>query len=373
MTATPATGYEFNGWSGSLISSAPTLTFVMASNLVLQANFVANPYVAVSATYYGLFNESAEVRVNSSGAFNVYVGTSGDYSGWVQTGFTRYPFSGKLDLNLRGTNVITRWNSTSLTVEFNFSQVAQTGLVSGRVTDGVWNAPLTGGRATGASPFAGEYTVVIPGLVGSARIPAGDGYATLSVAADGSTSLSGTLADGAQFMQSAVVSDAGDLPVYVSLYSAQGVVMSWLNFANLSSSDVSGTLVWIKQAGASAASYPLGFTNSTKAVGALYVVPAATGKAINLSSASVGFFGGELGANFSNPVSVNAGSQVVNLSPNAMTLGIATGSGMFAGQVVDPATGVTHNFGGVVLQKQNVGYGFMSGVNASSRVVFAAP
>ena len=69
----------------------------------------------------------------------------------------------------------------------------------------------------------------------------------------------------------------------------------------------------------------------------------------------------------------NAGSQVVNLSPNAMTLGIATGSGMFAGQVVDPATGVTHNFGGVVLQKQNAGYGFMTGINASSRVVLAAP
>ncbi len=373
VTATPATGYEFKGWTGGIISSAPTLTFVMASNLVLQANFVASPYLAASATYNGLFNETAEVRLNSSGAFNVYVGTSGDYSGWLQTGFTRFPFSGKLDLNLRGTNAIARWNSTTLTVELDFSNAGQSGWVAGRVTDGTWSAPLSGSRATVASPFAGQYTVAIPGWVGSARIPAGDGYATLSVATDGSATLSGTLADGAQFMQSAIVSDTGNLPVYVSLYSAQGVVMSWLNFANVSSSDVSGQLVWIKQAGASAASYPLGFTNSTKAVGSLYVAPAASDKAVNLSSASVGFFGGELAANFSNAVSVNAGSQVVNLSPSAMTLGITTGAGTFAGQVVDPATGVTHNFGGVLLQKQNTGYGFMSGVSASSRVVFGAP
>jgi hypothetical protein len=32
-----------------------------------------------------------------------------------------------------------------------------------------------------------------------------------------------------------------------------------------------------------------------------------------------------------------------------------------------------YSFGGVVLQKQNAGYGFMAGVNASSRVIFAAP
>ncbi len=373
VTATPATGYEFSGWTGSIISSSPTLTFVMASNLVLQANFVATPFAAASATYNGLFNESDEVRVNSAGAFNVYVDTSGDYSGWVQLGFARYSFSGKLDLNLRATNVITRYMGTPLTVELRIGQDAQAGQAYGRVTDGVWSSPLTGGRSTGSSAFAGDYTVVIPGLVGDSQIPAGDGYATLHVGTDGMATMNGTLADGSQFVQSAYVTDEGDWPVYVSLYAAKGVVVSWMTFANLANSDVSGNLVWIKQAGASTTSYPAGFTSETKAVGSLYTAPTAPEKAVNLSGAVVSFSGGQLASSFNNVVSVNAGSQVVNLSPNALSFNITTSLGTFSGTVQNPVSGITHNFGGVILQKQNAGYGATTGANASSRVVLAAP
>jgi len=99
----------------------------------------------------------------------------------------------------------------------------------------------------------------------------------------------------------------------------------------------------------------------------------ASGKAVNLSSATVSFSGGELPANFNNAVSVNTGSLVVNLSANSLSFNIVASSGLFSGQVKDPNSGVTHSFGGVVLQKQNAGYGMTTGANASSRVVLAAP
>ena len=373
VTAIPSAGYLFTGWSGGAQSSSATLVFTMTANLALQANFVPNPYTAASATYNGLFNEADEVRLNSAGAFNVYVDGNGNFSAWVQIGYARHQFAGKLDLNLRATNSVTRWNGTPLTVELQVGQGASAGQISGRVTDGVWSAPLAGGRSSASSPFAGEYTVVIPGTANDQSLPAGDGYATLHVAADGLGTMSGTLADGTQFSQSAYLTTDGDWPLYVSMYVGQGAVMSWLSFTNLSTSDVSGDLVWIKQAGASDTSYPAGFTVGTKAVGSLYAQSSDMGKALNLSGAVVTFSGGELAATFNNVVSVNAGSQVVNLGLTEMTFRISKPTGTFSGEVREPSSGELRSFAGVLLQKRDAAFGTMTGTSLSSRVVLAAP
>ena len=69
VTAIPADGQEFAGWTGSISSSSPRLTFMLTSNLVLNANFVpsgsASAVAAVAGTpntiYNGLFYESDAV------------------------------------------------------------------------------------------------------------------------------------------------------------------------------------------------------------------------------------------------------------------------------------------------------------------------
>ncbi|MEK7780586.1 MAG: hypothetical protein AAB370_03695, partial [Verrucomicrobiota bacterium] len=160
---------------------------------------------------------------------------------------------------------------------------------------------------------------------------------------------------------------------YVSMYVGQGAVMSWLSFTNLSTSDVSGDLVWIKQAGASDTSYPAGFTVGTKAVGSLYAQSSDMGKALNLSGAVVTFSGGELAATFNNVVSVNAGSQVVNLGLTEMTFRISKPTGTFSGEVREPSSGELRSFAGVLLQKRDAAFGTMTGTSLSSRVVLAAP
>src|SRR5262249_23099719 len=44
MTAKAGPGFVFSSWSGGASSTTPALTFVMQDGLVLQANFVANPF-----------------------------------------------------------------------------------------------------------------------------------------------------------------------------------------------------------------------------------------------------------------------------------------------------------------------------------------
>ena len=373
VTAVPALGYIFTGWSGGNNSSSPTITFVMTSNLVLQANFIANPYVAGAGTYNGLFNQNDEVRLVSAGSFSLYADNNGNYSGTIEFAKGRYSFSGAFNSSLRATNVISQGSGNPITVEILIGQNAAAGQISGRVTDGTWSSPLSGGRAAANTPLAGDYTVVIPGNANSTTLPEGDGYATLHIAADGLGSISGTLADGTRFSQSAYVTADGDWPLFAANANGKSAIMSWLSFTNLATSDLNGTLVWIKQAGASPTSYPLGFTNGTKAVGSIYTAPDAAGKAINLSGAVVSFIGGSLPADFGNVVSVNAGSQVVNLGVNEMVMTIMTGVGSFTGQVREPGTGTLHMYGGVILQKQNSGFGTMTDATAGSRVVFAAP
>ncbi len=373
VTAAPASGYIFTGWSGGVNSSAATITFVMTSNLLLTANFVPNPYMAAAGNYNGLFNQSDEVRLVSAGFFNIYADNSGNYSGWIQLAEGRYAFSGAFNSTLRSTNIVTRSMGNPLTIELHIGQNAESGQISGRVTDGVWSSLLAGGRAATATSLAGDYTVVIPGNVNDSSLPAGDGYATLHIAADGLGTMNGILGDGARFSQSAYVTADGDWPLFASAYTGKGAIMSWVSFTNLATSDLNGTVVWIKQAGVSATSFPLGFTNGTKAIGAIYTSPDAIGKAINLSGAVVTYAGGSLPANFSNVISVNSGSQVVNLSPNEMVMTIMTSVGSFTGQVREPGSGALHMYGGVILQKQTAGFGTMTGVPAGSRVVFAAP
>ena len=59
VQARPAPGNLFSSWSGDLTSAASRLTFLMQSNLTLQANFVTNPFIAVHGAYAGFVTKFA--------------------------------------------------------------------------------------------------------------------------------------------------------------------------------------------------------------------------------------------------------------------------------------------------------------------------
>jgi hypothetical protein len=56
-----------------------------------------------------------------------------------------------------------------------------------------------------------------------------------------------------------------------------------------------------------------------------------------------------------------------------LTLTFSTSLGTFTGSATDPATMKPFSFKGAVLQKQNAGFGYLSGTNRTSRVVIQGP
>ena len=243
VTATPGSGQIFIGWTGSITSSVARLTFMMTSNVMLQANFIPNPYLAVAGSYNGLFHEADAVRTNSAGSFAVSVTTAGSYSGSVLIGTRKTGFSGKLSLQLQGASALTI-DGTNAMVQFQLGTNDLADQIFGTLTADTFTSALQGDRAVFSSlkghtsPFAGTYTLILPGQDKDPTLPEGDGYGTVRVSAAGVATFTGTLADGTVVSQSAPVSKNGDWPFYLSLYSGRGCMQSWLAFTNEDSDDI---------------------------------------------------------------------------------------------------------------------------------------
>jgi len=375
LTAKPAIGEEFAGWTGSIVSDSPKISFKANSNIILHAKFVPSPFLPIMGTYNGLFNEASQVNQNSSGSFSVTVSTHGNYSGRVQLGANKLSFTGKLNLQCTATNTVNRRLAAPLTVQLRVGTNSEVDQIFGQLIDSAWTATMSGDRArfsskTNPAPYVGSYTMIIPGQSGDSSKPAGHGYGTVKVATSGITIFAGALADGTKVTQSTALSRNGVWPLYASLYVGQGSLLSWITFANHASDDLSGTMSWIKLPVATARYYPGGFTTEVMASGSTYVKPASTDNLIlNLPNAVVDFSGGNLNSDFSNDIALGLSSKVTNVSSNKLSMVFTTGTGLYKGTVVDPATGTTSPFAGAVFQKVDMGYGSLMGASQSSSVV----
>lgn len=375
VKAIPASDEVLIGWSRGVTSSLAEVSFIMASNLVLEVSFTNNPYLPRKGSYNGLFHEAAEVRQESSGSFTSTLTDRGTFSAKLKLGPKSHSLKGKLDLSCRATNSIIRKGTNTLTVELDFG-VGNSNQVSGRITDGLWEAQLQGDRAvfhskTNPAPYAGSYTLVFPGQADPSIGPEGDGFGTLKVASNGVATLAGTLADGTKVSRKVPVSRNGQWPLYAALYKGAGSTLSWLTLTNRTTDDVNGLLSWIKPALPPSKQYPGGFACETMTIGSHYVRPATgTNRVLNFSQTTIQFQDGNLAVPFTNTVTLSANNQITNLSSNKLTLAISVANGLFRGSVVDPSTDKPFSFRGALLQKQNIGCGFLLGTNLSSRVAF---
>jgi hypothetical protein len=247
--------------------------------------------------------------------------------------------------------------------------------VQGTVSDGIWTAALLGDLAvfnatSNPAPQAGSYTMIVEGAPDSTLSPSGDGIATVTVDSAGLVSLTGTLADNRTISQKVRISKDGNWPLYVSLYSGKGSILSWITFSNLVSSSFSGNLNWIKTAAAGGAYYPGGFSNELSVVGSQYHAPAAGTRILDLTTGIVVLSGGNLDEPLTNSVTLSP-DNIITVNPpatNQLKLTVDTLSGRFTGSFLHPQTQTVRSIKAIVLQQQNMVRGFLLGTNQCGRV-----
>jgi hypothetical protein len=376
LTAIPTAGFVFSNWTGDVSGTAPELSFMMGSNLQVIANFVTNPFVACKGSFNGLFYETNEVRLGSSGAFTLALTDKGTYTASLRIGSKKSKASGKFDLEGKATNVIARTGTNSLTVTWAVS-LDGSEQITGTVSDGNWMAELAGDRAcfskTNLTSFAGKYTFVVLGSPGSTLAPEGDSYGTASVASNGLVKVKGYLADKTSLAAKAPVARSGQWPLYASLYGGKGALLGWTAFTNQAGTDLEGVLSWNKPALPTSRYYPGGFSSVAALLGSRYAAPVGpTNLVLNLSNSIVLLSGGNLTPSFTNDVILGLSSKVTNASTHNLKVSFTLSSGLFSGSFTPTNGSAVTSFKGAVLQKANYGAGHYLGTNLSGRASFEA-
>jgi len=373
LTATPATRNFFVGWSGGIATNVAKLVFQMQTNLVLQANFVTNPFVAAKGAYNGLFYEAGAIKHETSGFFTTTIMESGAFSARATLGGKLIPFSGKLGLDGKFTNSFPQPGTNPITLRLSLDIEAGSAQLTGDLGNVNFLSDIMADRAKtpDAANFNGTYTLVIPGTNNSADGPRGDSSGTLTVKA-GAISFVGSLADGTPIAQKVPISQDGHWPLFQTLYAKGGSMLGWISFTDRIEDDLHGDLSWIKPVFTKPPYYTNGFRYRITATGSRYRASTSLlDPVLNLTNATVGFTGGNLIEAFTNQVVLTNATKLLNLSSNNLTFTLTKANGSFSGTVTHPNVpnrGRKASYKGVVHQKGNYGAGFLLGTNETSAV-----
>ncbi len=364
MTAKPAFNNFFSKWTdgaGNTVSTSSTVSFLVQSNSTLEANFVANLFAPLAGPFAGLFYDTNNIATTNSGFFTFSLAALGSFSAKAElTSGQKLSFSGKFSPDGTYSNTISAKSSAPVVIQLQLDS-ANAGELRGLISGAGWASPLFAVRAlySSANPAperTNRYTLVIPGGSDSTTRPAGRGFGTVKVSVSGNVTLSAVLGDGSKAAQKTFINKPGVWPLYVAPYKGDGAIFGWMSFTNMSDSDLSGELYWVKAAQTSS-TYAGGFNfpEGIRAVGSVYAFTNGV-PLLNLPEGGVSVL--QLGnplQSFTNHFTLGSNNKIT--SADGLTVTITTATGLFKGTAVSLGDGTTVPITGVLLQKQNAAYG----------------
>jgi len=376
IAASPAPGWIFDRWSGSVDRSSAILSFVMAEGFQLTAHFRVNPFYALQNSYTGLVQTGTPVH-DSSGLLKVRTTAAGTFSGRLTLGGRAYAVSGRFDSAGDALVTIKRGARSPLRIALHLDLAGGSGLLTGSVTDGNFTADLSADPATpprDKHPAAGRYTAALspnPEDLGIEH-PQGTGVGILVVNNAGVASFSGTLANGTAFSTTANLTAAGLMPVYIPLFAGSGSLTGTLSI-DPQTGTVTGSVLWTKPERSRDAVFPGAFVTTLGIDGSSYTTPVAGNTALEvtarLNNSALQLTGGNLAARVQQMATVLPTHRVEISDPQLakLTLKINAANGRLSGSFTHPLTGATSKILGVILQDRNLATGFFLGNSQSGR------
>lgn len=282
ITANPTTGFI----SGRASTSGVFTVKVRATNPAGTSPVVSAVLIVkalptnIIGSFTGLVGRHSSVNAGLGARLTLTTTSNGTYTAKITKGATTTSSTGFL--NSTAPQVTTTIDGAVLSLTLHLT----TNLVTG--THG--SAPVNGWRSVwSASDPAihrvGYYSVGIDladnGDIGQVGIPQGSGYASFTVTAAGTFTLTGKAADGQTISSAGFLGPNGEIAVYTSLYAARGSITGALTLVEDSAglfrdNPVSGTLTWFKLTTTTRA-YRTTFGPINLSVYGKYLAPAATG------------------------------------------------------------------------------------------------
>jgi len=388
--------YIFTNWTDGggavLQSNVLVYTFVMSSNLTINANFITNPFSIYQGTYNGLFYESegdGGIKHHSAGYVTLKVTPKFGVSGKLTVDGNVSGFSGKFSIDGVYSGIAKRdkYGKTNLTVNLkvNFGAGTVTGSVGN--SSPVWTSGLTADHYkwnntnNPALAYVNNYTLVLPPFDDNTNGPAGYSGALIGVSTNGKVKFTGgTLSDGQKWKAASTLSQSGVWPVYVPLYvqkrtfgggelkESKGEVIGWLTMqTNVAAGSANlaplGTVDWINTGGTNTY-WTAGYTNQVAVKASRWspVAPLLNWTTNGLADVS----GADLDTNaFSATLSLTTNKLAASLPlTNNFKLGLALAKGFVKGTFDNhTTTALKVPWSGVLLQDWNYGRGYFLGTN----------